>query len=188
MRYFGSHYLVVRTHSIELHNTRPKPRTRLLQHRLPFPLVERTVSVSEPTIVSSDTSERRITMNALAYDGQSLACYSIYIVLPDATVTDVHPAMDVTLIGEARPTPLPGQVGNALERLRWFVSGHAPGPQAMRAMWVERGSAKMARHIRLCSLNRHSAWHDMNTAMNAFVLSSYDLHGWWLASSMLLLN
>jgi hypothetical protein len=175
LRLLGSHFLVIRTHTIELHawNDTTQPM-RPLKHRLPFPLREGGVSVSDPVITSTMDCGRHIRINAITYDTHSLASYAVAIFIPDV---GAYPTMDVTLTGEVRDSPPPVHVGNPLTRSHWFVSALALGPQAIRAMWTERHSLTMARHVRLCSFNRNTASHEMNTAANVFTLSSYDLRG-----------
>ncbi|KAJ7810460.1 hypothetical protein B0H14DRAFT_2607317 [Mycena olivaceomarginata] len=145
---------------------------RPLKHHLPFPLHHRSVSVSDVVPVSTQIQDRRWKFNLLAYDGHSLAYYTVAIELPGAT--DATPTMDVTLIGEVRPPPTQSQ---PLTRSPWFVSAHALGPQAIRAMWVDRDNLTMTRHVRLCTLNRNDTQHEMDTASNVFSLASYDLRG-----------
>ncbi|KAF8211099.1 hypothetical protein K438DRAFT_104891 [Mycena galopus ATCC 62051] len=109
-------------------------------------------------------------INLLAYDGRSLACYSVAIGLPGANLG----AMEVTLIGEVRPTATllhPASLG----RSPWFVSAHALGPQAIRAMWIDRDNLTMTRHVRLSTFNENDTWHEMDAASTVFTLSSYDL-------------
>ncbi|KAJ7663899.1 hypothetical protein DFH06DRAFT_335805 [Mycena polygramma] len=173
-RLFDSHFLAVRTHTIELHRCgdalRPQRGIRLLTHRLPFPLRDGAVSVSDNIIPTStpEPHNERVHLNVLAYDGHSLACYAIAIDLP----VDAPPTMEVTLIGEICPAKT--QL-TPLTRSHWFVSAHALGPQRIRAMWIERDNLKMTRHVRLCIFNRNTAWHEMETATDTFYLPSYDL-------------
>jgi hypothetical protein len=171
----GSHVLSIHAHTIELHLCddafRPQP-IRPLKYHLPFPLHHRSVSVSDVVPVPTQIQDRRWKFNLLAYDGHSLAYYTVAIELPGAT--DATPAMDVTLIGEVRPPPTRLQ---PLTRSPWFVSAHALGPQGIRAMWVDRDNLTMTRHVRLCTLNRNDTQHEMDTASNVFSLASYDLRG-----------
>ncbi|KAJ7237270.1 hypothetical protein B0H12DRAFT_108635 [Mycena haematopus] len=173
LRFIGSHFLAIRTHTIELHLCsdafRPQPTIRPLKHRLLFPLRSGSVSVSDVIAASSQTQDSRIRISLLAYNGRSLACYTVAIELPGAN--NATPAMDVTLVGEVSPAPTRPR---PITRSSWFVSAHALGPQAIRAMWIERDQT-MTRHVRLCTLNQHDTWHEMDSASTAFSLSSYDL-------------
>ncbi|KAJ6580857.1 hypothetical protein B0H19DRAFT_1060565 [Mycena capillaripes] len=176
LRLLGSHCLAIRTHTIELHLWDNGLRSQKIQHRLHFPFRDGAVSVSEiiapgPTSTSELLSER-IHINILAYDGHSLACYAVAIDLPGVMSVGAPPAMEVTRIGEVCPAPT--QL-TPLTRSHWFVSAHTLGPQSIRAMWIERHNLTMTRHVRLCTLNRNTTWHEMNAATNAFLLSSYDL-------------
>ncbi|KAJ7036560.1 hypothetical protein C8F04DRAFT_473065 [Mycena alexandri] len=176
LRFLGSHFLAIRTHTIELHlcdveALQPSSDDQPLKHRLPHPIREGAVSISD--ILSTAISElgTRMKLNALAYDGHTLACYAITVDIPRTTI-NLPPAMDVTLVGEMRParvqplTPM---------RSSWFVSAHALGRQGIRAMWIERDNLTMTRHVKLCTFNRNATWHEMDTAVNAFLLPSYDL-------------
>ncbi|KAJ7483320.1 hypothetical protein FB451DRAFT_104314 [Mycena latifolia] len=179
LRLLGSYFLAVRTHTIELHAfdnaAQPERSTKPLKHSLPFPLGERSVSISDAiTAPSSDSGSKRININVLAYDTHCIATYAVAIVLPDAMSTGVRPTMDVTLIGEMRPARPEAHVGGHT-RSHWFVSALALGPQAIRAMWIERHSLTMTRYVRLCTLNRDATWHEMEMATSVFTLPSYDL-------------
>ncbi|KAJ6457449.1 hypothetical protein C8R47DRAFT_172228 [Mycena vitilis] len=174
LRLLGSHFLAVRTHTIELHRCddalRPRRGNRPLKHRLPFPWRDGAVSVSDiiSPVSAPEPHNERVRLNILAYDGRSLACYTVDIELPAGG----PPMMEVTLIGEISPAET--QL-TPLTRSHWFVSAHALGPQGIRAMWIERDNLKMTRHVRLCAFNRNTTWHEMETATDAFHLPSYDL-------------
>ncbi|KAJ7147631.1 hypothetical protein C8R43DRAFT_1237155 [Mycena crocata] len=172
LRLLGSYLLVIRTHTIELHpyGNAPQP-VRPLLHRVPFPLREGAVSLSDPVDFPAplDFQGRRMRLNLLAYDAHSLAFYTILI------ATSAHPTLDVTLTGEMRPSPPKMHVGTPLARSHWFVSTLALGRQGIRLLWIERDSLTMTRHVRLCAFNRHSTWHEMKTAARVFTLTSYDL-------------
>ncbi|KAJ7708966.1 hypothetical protein B0H17DRAFT_1031367 [Mycena rosella] len=179
IRLLGSHFLAIRTHTIELHAcndaARPERSMLPLKHRLPFPLREGSISVSDViTTSTADSGARSIRINVLAYDAHSLASYAVSIFLP-SLMDDVHPAMDVALTGEVRPAPSQAHTGVSVTRSHWFVSALALGSQAIRAMWVERHSLTMTRHVRLCTLNRNATMHEMKTAARVFTLASYDL-------------
>ncbi|KAF7317664.1 Cytochrome P450 [Mycena kentingensis (nom. inval.)] len=155
----NDYFLVVRTHTIELHSSGSTP----VIHRLPNAISARaTPLLSEPFVSSSGG----VTLRALVYDAHSIACYAISLIL------NVPPAMDVASIGEARPPPTIPQGGVQPTRSRWFVSAYAVGAQGIRGVWVERESARMARTVRVFSLPR-----DMNAARSVFTLPSYDLRG-----------
>ncbi|KAJ6568380.1 hypothetical protein DFH09DRAFT_433940 [Mycena vulgaris] len=180
LRHLGSHFLVIRTHTIELHAcedaTQPERSMQPLKHRVPFPLREGSVSLSDPiTSAASDSGGRRIRINVLVYDAHSLSSYAVAILLPDAASADVQPTMDVILAGEVRPLPPKVHNGNPAPRSHWFVSTLGLGQQAIRAMWVERHSLTMTRHVRVCTMNRNVTWHEMKTASSVFTLPSYDL-------------
>ncbi|KAK7031694.1 hypothetical protein R3P38DRAFT_2620039 [Favolaschia claudopus] len=163
LRLLGSHFLAIRTHTIELHlcddSFQPQRGTKPLKHVLPFPLQDGAASLSDAVL----SAEGRIHVNLLAYDAHSLACYNITIALP----TTMAASMEVTLIGKA---PL-----HILCRTPSFVSAHALGAQGIRAMWVERNNHTMTRRVRVFAFNRHKAWHEMDEAFDAFSLKSYDL-------------
>ncbi|KAF7371102.1 hypothetical protein MSAN_00745000 [Mycena sanguinolenta] len=171
LRRIDVHLLLIRTRTIEFYLCsdayRRQPTIPPLRHRLPWPLRDGAVSVSDVVPASSD-DRTRVTF--LAYTGQSLTCYTIAIELPEADNAIATPAlMDVTLVGEAHPPPgtLPP----------WFVSAHALGPQGIRAMWIDRDQT-MTRHVRLCTFNSLHARHDMGSeafSSTVFSLSSYDL-------------
>ncbi|KAJ6485553.1 hypothetical protein C8R45DRAFT_996991 [Mycena sanguinolenta] len=167
LRRIDAHFLVIRTRTIELYLCadayQPQPNVPPLKHRLPLPLRDGAVSVSD--VVHTQDDDFRITL--LAYTGRSLACYTIAIELPEANAAGS--AMNVTLIGEAHPPPA--------THPPWFVSAHALGPQGIRAMWIDRDQT-MNRHVRLCTFNRNSTRHEMDSSAfssTVFSLSSYDL-------------
>ncbi|KAJ7505548.1 hypothetical protein B0H11DRAFT_428266 [Mycena galericulata] len=173
LRLLGSHFLAILTHTIELHpcaeDTQPESELdNPLKHRLPFPLREGSVSVSDT--ISSESQDVH-TVSILTYDAHSLAFYTVTVTL----LTGARPTMDVTLSGEVRPAPPKVHIGGPLTRSHWFVSAHALGPQAIRAMWIERDSLTMTRRVRLCTLNRNAEWHEMETSPSVFTLASYDL-------------
>ncbi|KAJ7777160.1 hypothetical protein B0H16DRAFT_1853488 [Mycena metata] len=176
LRFLGSHFLAIRTHTIELHlcdgeALQPASDVQPLRHRLPHPLREGAVSISDVLFTVISGLSTRMKLNALAYDGHTLSCYAITIDIPRTTV-DSPPAMDVTLVGEMRPPRVQLQ---SLTRSSSFVSAHALGRQGIRAMWIQRDNLTLTRHVRLCTLNRNATWHEMDTAVNAFLLPSYDL-------------
>ncbi|KAJ6621447.1 hypothetical protein B0H10DRAFT_2017324 [Mycena sp. CBHHK59/15] len=182
LRLLCSHFLAIRTHTIELHpcplekQRDPGDRPRLaLKHALPFPLREGAVSVSDAEILRDPGSlVRHVRIKLLAYDAHSLTAYTVRLILPDAAAAAV-PTMDVAFIGEVRGAAPAGGAG-PMVRSHWFVSAHALGPQAVRALWVERDSPTMTRRVMVCTLNRHEAvWHDMGSAASVYALQSYDL-------------
>ncbi|KAJ7066813.1 hypothetical protein B0H15DRAFT_160641 [Mycena belliarum] len=177
LRLLGSHFLAIRTHTIELHALdAPKRGIRPLRHRLPFPLRDGSVSISDAIISpSSDSDSRSVRVNVLAYDAHSLVSYAVTVLLPDAMSADVQPQMDVTLTGEVCPVRPVANAGSRTVRYSFFVSTLALGPQAIRAMWIERHSLTMTRYVRLCTLNRNEEWHEMDAAASVFTLASYDL-------------
>ncbi|KAJ7780156.1 hypothetical protein DFH07DRAFT_464672 [Mycena maculata] len=173
----GSHFLVIRTHTIELHScgdaTKREPRTPP-KHWLPFPLREGAVSVSDALTTQTPDSQEAHNVCLLAYDSHSLTIYTVTITM----FAGEPPTMEVTLAGQMRPAPPQVQSRGPpfrLTRSHWFVSTHALGPQAIRAMWIERDSLTMTRQVRLCTFNRNAAWHEMKTAASVFTLASYDL-------------
>ncbi|KAJ7261865.1 hypothetical protein C8J57DRAFT_1335578, partial [Mycena rebaudengoi] len=179
IRLLGSHFLAIRTHTIELHpcllhNSSPSsPHPRgIVKHALRFPLRDGAVSVSDAESIHDLTStSQRIHVRILAYDAHSLSLYTVSSTLPKAGDIDM-PTMKVSLVGEVLPPP-PSSHG---QRSHWFVSAHSLGPKAIRALWIERASLTMTRSVMVCTLNHHATWHEMQlTAKSIYTLRSYDL-------------
>ncbi|KAJ7173462.1 hypothetical protein C8R46DRAFT_1082873 [Mycena filopes] len=173
LRFLGRHFLAIRTHSLELYlcdeASQPLLDVRPLKYRLPHPL--REGATTSDILASISNLGIRYKLNVFLYDGYSLADYAITIDLPSPTA-DAPPTIDVTLMGEIRPPQI--QLATML-RSRWFVSAYTLGLQGIRAMWVQRDNLTMTRRVRLCTLNRTATRHEMETAVDVFLLPSYDL-------------
>ncbi|KAJ7609044.1 hypothetical protein FB45DRAFT_1127806 [Roridomyces roridus] len=150
----GSHILAIRARTVELHPW-PQVPSLVMVHRLPSALGPASICVSDPIPSSADNS---YTIFILSNGINHLSLYKVLV---------SGGTMDVSLAGAMRPD----------NSKHLFISAHALGLRAGRAMWVERQRSTIARRVNLCTLSqRREAWHEMaaNGAV-VFTLASYDL-------------